>query len=150
MFTSDEPQKSDHIRDVIFQLLHNARHDLDAALSSLHNDDDFGLQHHAKRLFGALRLAHGQLKALAPEWREGRMSVYPPQRLLDMASREFPFIETPLAPRSHEANLRAALAQAELASARAAHDWRRTTAHAPDVARDAATTLRRCGMRPRS
>ena len=55
---------SAHIRDGIFQLLHNARHDLDGALASLHNDDDFGLRHHTKRMFDALRLAHGQLKAL--------------------------------------------------------------------------------------
>ena len=64
MFASDERPMSAHIRDGIFQLLHNARHDLDGALASLHNDDDFGLRHHTKRMFDALRLAHGQLKAL--------------------------------------------------------------------------------------
>ena len=55
----------EHVRDAIYQLLRNARHDLDGALSSLHNDDDCGLQHHARRMFDALRLAHGQLRALA-------------------------------------------------------------------------------------
>ena len=64
MFACHEREISAHIRDGVFELLLNARHDLDGALSSLHNDDDFGLQHHAKRMFGALRLAHGQLKAL--------------------------------------------------------------------------------------
>jgi hypothetical protein len=53
----------EHIRYAI-ELLHIAHHDLDGAFSSLHNDNDFGLRHHANRMFDALRLAGGQLKAL--------------------------------------------------------------------------------------
>ena len=56
--------KTEALRDAIFDLMQNAKHEIDGAMASLNVSDDVGFNHHAKRLFDALRIVHAKLKEL--------------------------------------------------------------------------------------
>lgn len=68
---AEEPSRSGNtsgsaeaLRDALYLLLHNAKHEIDGALASLNNSDDVGLLHHTGRMFAGLRLVHSRLKDL--------------------------------------------------------------------------------------
>jgi hypothetical protein len=57
-------ERDEALRDAIFLLLNNARHEIDGAVASLQTSDDVGLRHHAKRMADGLRIALQKIKEL--------------------------------------------------------------------------------------